>query len=107
MVESLVLEGRRCTGVRYSSRGSKREVRAAREVIVAAGTIASPQLLEFSGIGQGPRLKGLGIEVRHECHSAPRPRARSLKVTPCRPTRHFIRGAQWSRRFSPTPDRSL
>src|ERR1043166_8112208 len=40
------------------------------------------------------------------CHSAPRPRARSLKVTPCRPTRHFIRGAQWSRRFSPTPGRS-
>ena len=66
MVESLVLEGRRCTGVRYSSRGSKREVRAAREVILAAGTIASPQLLELSGIGQGPRLKGLGIEVRHD-----------------------------------------
>ncbi len=66
MVESLVLEGRRCTGVRYSSRGAKREVRAAREVIVAAGTIASPQLLELSGIGQGPRLKGLGIEVRHD-----------------------------------------
>jgi choline dehydrogenase len=66
MVESLVLEGRRCTGVRYLSRGAKREVRAAREVIVAAGSIASPQLLELSGIGQGQRLKGLGIEVRHE-----------------------------------------
>jgi choline dehydrogenase len=66
MVESLVLEGRRCTGVRYLSRGAKREVRAAREVIVAAGTIASPQLLELSGIGQGPRLKSLGIEVRHD-----------------------------------------
>jgi choline dehydrogenase len=66
MVESLVLEGRRCTGVRYSSRGTKREVRAAREVIVAAGSIASPQLLELSGIGQGTRLKGLGIAVRHD-----------------------------------------
>src|ERR1700743_2323777 len=66
MVESLVLEGARCTGVRYSSRGSKREARAAREVIVAAGSIASPQLLELSGIGQGPRLKDLGIEVHHD-----------------------------------------
>jgi choline dehydrogenase len=65
-VESLVLEGRRCTGVRYSSRGATHEVRAAREVIVAAGTIASPQLLELSGIGQGSRLKDLGIEVRHD-----------------------------------------
>ena len=66
MVESLVFEGHRCTGVRYSSRNSKREARAAREVIVAAGSIASPQLLELSGIGQGARLKGLGIEVRHD-----------------------------------------
>jgi choline dehydrogenase len=66
MVESLAFEGRRCTGVRYSSRSSIREARAAREVIVAAGSIASPQLLELSGIGQGPRLKGLGIEVRHD-----------------------------------------
>lgn len=65
-VESLVIEGRRCTGVRYSSRGSMREARAAREVIVAAGSIASPQLLELSGIGQGARLKGLGIEVHHD-----------------------------------------
>jgi choline dehydrogenase len=66
MVESLVFEGRRCTGVRYSSRGSTRDARAAREVIVSAGSIASPQLLELSGIGQGTRLKGLGIEVRHD-----------------------------------------
>ncbi len=66
MVESLAFEGRRCTGVRYSSRSSIREARAAREVIVAAGSIASPQLLELSGIGQGSRLKGLGIEVRHD-----------------------------------------
>ena len=65
MVESLVFEGHRCTGVRYSSRSSKREARAAREVIVAAGSIASPQLLELSSIGQGAHLKGLGIEVRH------------------------------------------
>ncbi|MBV8752966.1 MAG: GMC family oxidoreductase N-terminal domain-containing protein [Hyphomicrobiales bacterium] len=66
LVESLVLEGRRCTGVRYSCRGGKHEVRAAREVIVSTGSIASPQLLELSGIGQGQRLKGLGIEVRHD-----------------------------------------
>ena len=60
IVESLVFEGRRCTGVRYSSRNSKREARAAREVIVAAGSIASPQLLELSGIGQGSRPRHRG-----------------------------------------------
>src|SRR5712671_380343 len=65
LAESLILDGSRCVGVRYAVRGQKREARAAREVIVSAGSIASPQLLELSGIGQGERLKGLGIEVRH------------------------------------------
>ena len=66
LAESLILEGARCVGVRYCVRGLKREARAAREVIVSAGSIASPQLLELSGIGPGERLKGLGIEVRHD-----------------------------------------
>jgi choline dehydrogenase len=65
LAESLILEGTRCVGVRYAVRSEKREARAACEVIVSAGSIASPQLLELSGIGQGERLKGLGIEVRH------------------------------------------
>jgi choline dehydrogenase len=63
--EALLLEGKRCVGVRYSVGGSPREARAAREVVVSAGTINSPQLLELSGIGQPDRLRGLGIEVRH------------------------------------------
>ena len=45
--------------------GDVREARAAREVVVSAGTINSPQLLELSGIGQPERLRDLGIEVRH------------------------------------------
>ena len=65
MAASLILDGTRCVGVRYSVRGVKREARAAREVVVSAGSIASPQLLELSGIGQAQRLKGLGIEIRH------------------------------------------
>ncbi len=65
LAQSLILEGNRCVGVRYAVRGLEREARAAREVIVSAGSIASPQLLELSGIGQAERLKGLGIEVRH------------------------------------------
>ena len=66
LAESLIIEGKRCVGVRYAVRGEKREARAAREVIVSAGAIASPQLLELSGIGQAERLKGLGIKVHHD-----------------------------------------
>jgi choline dehydrogenase len=65
LTESLLLEGKRCVGVRYSADGTVREARAAREVVVSAGSINSPQLLELSGIGQPERLQKLGIEVRH------------------------------------------
>ena len=65
LTESLLLEGKRCVGVRYSVGGTAREARAAREVVVSAGSINSPQLLELSGIGQPERLQKLGIEVRH------------------------------------------
>ena len=68
LTEALVLEGKRCTGVRYSVAGTMREARAAREVVVSAGTINSPQLLELSGIGQPDRLRSLGIDV---CHALP------------------------------------
>jgi choline dehydrogenase len=62
--EALLLDGKRCTGVRYSVGGEVREAGVAREVVVSAGTINSPQLLELSGIGQPERLRTLGIEVR-------------------------------------------
>ena len=65
LAEGLMLDGKRCTGIRYSVRGDQRKARAAREVVVSAGTINSPQLLELSGIGQPERLRNLGIEVRH------------------------------------------
>ena len=63
--EALLLDGKRCVGVRYAVGGASREARAAREVVVSGGSINSPQLLELSGIGQPERLRALGIEVRH------------------------------------------
>ena len=63
---SLLIEGKRCVGVRYTLNGQSHEARANREVIVSGGSINSPQLLELSGIGQPALLRSLGIEVRHE-----------------------------------------
>ena len=59
-----MLDGKRCTGVRYSVAGEVRDARAGRAVVVSAGAFNSPQLLELSGIGQPERLRNLGIEVR-------------------------------------------
>ena len=66
LTECLLLEGKRCVGVRYTLNGQQYEARASREVVVSAGSINSPQLLELSGIGQPDVLKAAGIEVRHE-----------------------------------------
>jgi choline dehydrogenase len=66
LAETLVLEGRRCVGVRYAVGSEKREARAAREVIVCTGSINSPKLLELSGIGQPGLLRALGITPVHE-----------------------------------------
>ncbi|NGX95453.1 MAG: choline dehydrogenase [Candidatus Afipia apatlaquensis] len=58
-------DGLRCTGVQYLGGGQPHEARAKQEVILAAGAIGSPQLLELAGIGQPDRLQALGIRVRH------------------------------------------
>ena len=59
----LIFEGRRAVGVQYLQGGERREVRARREVIVAAGALNSPRLLQLSGIGDAARLQALGIPV--------------------------------------------
>ncbi|MDJ1158810.1 GMC family oxidoreductase N-terminal domain-containing protein [Chelatococcus sp. SYSU_G07232] len=65
-VERVLFEGRRATGVVFARGGERLFARAEGEVILAAGAIGSPQLLELSGLGQGARLAGLGIPVLHD-----------------------------------------
>jgi len=61
-VHRVLFEGRRACGVAYRRRGRMHEAAAAREVILAGGTVNSPQLLELSGVGDGDRLRALGID---------------------------------------------
>ena len=62
-VERLTFDARRCTGVAYRQGGLDCQVRARGEVLVSAGAVNSPQLLELSGIGNAARLTRLGIGV--------------------------------------------
>ena len=57
------VDGARAKGVRYQHGGAVLHARAAREVIVCAGTVNSPLLLQASGIGAAPLLQSLGIGV--------------------------------------------
>jgi choline dehydrogenase len=63
LVEKLSFEGKRCTGVHYRQDGRLVKARARGEVILAAGAIGSPQILQLSGIGDPDWLGELGIPV--------------------------------------------
>ncbi|MGH8815082.1 MAG: GMC family oxidoreductase, partial [Achromobacter pestifer] len=65
LVTALTLDGKRCSGVTYQARGQTITATARAEVILAAGAVQSPQVLELSGIGQPALLASLGIPVRH------------------------------------------
>jgi choline dehydrogenase len=62
----ILLEGRRATGVEYRQHGRTHQASCGGEVILSAGAVKSPHVLELSGIGQPELLASLGIEVKHE-----------------------------------------
>jgi choline dehydrogenase-like flavoprotein len=64
-VVSLLLEGKRVTGVLARHGGQLHALHAAREVVLSAGAIGSPHILQLSGIGPGPVLRAANIPVRH------------------------------------------
>jgi choline dehydrogenase len=65
-VERLTLEGRRVTGLIFRRGDQRQFVRASAEVVLAAGAIGTPKLLELSGIGPGRVLSDCGVDVIHD-----------------------------------------
>lgn len=64
-VQRVLFEGCRAVGAEYLQDGALRNARARASVILAAGAIGSPHLLEVSGVGDANRLKALHIPVVH------------------------------------------
>ncbi len=71
-------------GVEYVQKGQTRTARANAEVILAAGAVASPQLLEVSGVGRGDVLSSAGVPLFHE-----------LKGVGENLQDHYMVGCQW------------
>ncbi len=66
-VRRVLLEGRRAVGVQtLNADGSTRTIRATREVVLAAGALNSPQLLQLSGIGDPAHLAAAEVPLVHE-----------------------------------------
>jgi choline dehydrogenase len=66
MATRILFQGKKAVGVEFEQNGARRKVMVAREVILAAGSVESPKLLEVSGVGQGALLQELGVPVVHE-----------------------------------------
>ncbi|MBZ9853357.1 GMC family oxidoreductase N-terminal domain-containing protein [Mesorhizobium sp. CA13] len=65
LASRLLFEGKRAVGIEYLQNGQTKTARAGREIILSAGSINSPQLLQLSGVGPSALLKGLGIPIIH------------------------------------------
>ncbi len=63
LVEGIVFEGKRASGIRFRQNGQAREARCRGEVILAAGSIGSTQILLLSGIGPAAHLQEHGVPV--------------------------------------------
>lgn len=66
LVETQADGSKRCTGAQVWAGDAMVHAFAAREVLLCAGSIGSPQILQLSGIGPAPLLKELGIDLVHE-----------------------------------------
>jgi len=66
LVEKVLFDGKRATGVRFRQNGRLFEARARGEIILSAGSVGSPQILQLSGVGPADWLAGLGIALVHD-----------------------------------------
>lgn len=64
-IERILLDGKRATGIMFRRGGESFTAHADGEVILATGAVASPKLLQLSGIGDPRRLQALSIPVQH------------------------------------------
>ena len=66
LVQRVILKSKVATGIEYLIKGDTKVINANIEVILCAGSIGSPQLLQLSGIGPKNVLKDAGVDLQHE-----------------------------------------
>jgi choline dehydrogenase len=65
LVQRIEFDGKRATSVAFSRDGVERRVDASREVLLSAGAIGSPHILQLSGVGDPAHLGRIGVETQH------------------------------------------
>lgn len=65
LAQRVILDGKKATGIEYKVNGDVKTAHAAKDVILSAGPIGSPHILQLSGIGDTQSLEKAGVEVQH------------------------------------------
>ncbi|MBE3675304.1 choline dehydrogenase [Pseudoalteromonas distincta] len=65
LAQRVILDGKKATGIEYKVNGDVKTAHAAKDVILSAGPIGSPHILQLSGIGDTQALEKAGVEVQH------------------------------------------
>ncbi|EAW29082.1 choline dehydrogenase [Alteromonadales bacterium TW-7] len=65
LAQKVILDGKKATGIEYKVNGNVQTAHAAKEVVLSAGPIGSPHILQLSGIGDKDILEKAGVEVKH------------------------------------------
>ncbi|MCK8125041.1 choline dehydrogenase [Pseudoalteromonas sp. 2CM39R] len=65
LAQRVILDGKKATGVEYKLNSAVKTAQASKEVILSAGSIGSPHLLQLSGIGDTQTLEKAGVDVKH------------------------------------------
>ncbi|WP_286890064.1 choline dehydrogenase [Pseudoalteromonas sp. ESRF-bin5] len=65
LAQKVILDGKKATGIEYKVNGNVQTAHAAKEVVLSAGPIGSPHILQLSGIGDKDILEKAGVEVSH------------------------------------------
>ena len=65
LAQKVILDGKKTTGIEYKVNGNVQTAHAAKEVVLSAGPIGSPHILQLSGIGDKDILEKAGVEVKH------------------------------------------
>ena len=66
LVHRVLFDGKRAAGVEFSRGGAVEQAEAARELVLSAGAIGSPHILQLSGVGDPEHLAKIGVPVVHE-----------------------------------------
>ncbi|WP_350585329.1 choline dehydrogenase [Pseudoalteromonas sp. RB2-MNA-CIBAN-0110] len=65
LAQRVILDGKKATGIEYKVNGDVKTAHAAKDVVLSAGPIGSPHILQLSGIGDTQVLEKAGVEVQH------------------------------------------